>query len=118
MVKLFGWASLGKVKYGSEVLDDDFVVSTFEEVFPRNFDEEHTVTDDEIERSIDDHTKVVMIGTGDYGVLQVSKDAKNYCKRNKYQLVVKPTPDIILDYNKMVKARKKPNITAIVHVKC
>ena len=119
MVTLFGWASLGRVKYGSDVYDNDFIVSTFNEVFPRDCDDEHLVDREELERSIDDKTKVIMIGTGNYGVLKVSRDARRYCKKNKIELVSKSTPVIIQEYNmKMKRKGRKPNITAIIHVRC
>lgn len=119
MVKLFGWASLGRVKYGSDVYDKDFVVSTFQEVFPRDYDDEHLITDEELERSVDDKTKIIMIGTGDYGVVRISKEARSYCKKNKIKLMTKPTPTLIKEYNKKMKRKgRKPNVTAIIHVKC
>jgi hypothetical protein len=114
--KFFGWASLGKVKYGQQVFEDDFIVSTFFEVFPRRPDDEHVVSREELERSVDEDTKVVMIGTGEFDVVKVSKDARKYCKENKYRLVVAPTKDLIKKYNNKVK--KSQNVTAIMHVHC
>ncbi|MCD4740440.1 MTH938/NDUFAF3 family protein [archaeon] len=120
MIKLFGWSSLGRVKYDTEVYEEDFVVSTFQEVFPREIeDDAHFITEEELERSVDDKTKIIMIGTGDYGVLKVSKEAKRYCKKNKFDLIVKKTPDIIQEYNKKMKRKgRKPSVTAIIHVRC
>ena len=119
MVKLFGWASLGKIKYGSEVYGNDFVVSTFSDVFPRRFEDEHLVTEEELEGCIDDDTKIVMVGTGDYGILKISKEAKRFCKKKSIELIAKPTPIIIQEYNKKMKRKtNRSNVTAIIHVKC
>ncbi|MCD6414318.1 MAG: hypothetical protein J7L23_01675 [Candidatus Diapherotrites archaeon] len=116
---LFGWATLGKVKYGDEVLDKDFIVSTFGEIFPRQDEDEHLITEKELERSIDDKTKVFVIGTGEYGIVKISKDARSYCKRNKIKLIARKTQEAIKAYNKLMKRKgRKPGVTAIIHVSC
>ena len=116
---LFGWATLGKVKYGDEILDEDFIVSTFGEVFPRAHEDEHLVTREELERSIDDRTKIIVIGTGEYDIVKVSKDAKDYCKEHGIKLIAKPTQKAIQEYNKLMKKKgRKPGVTAIIHVSC
>lgn len=116
---LFGWATLGKVKYGDEILDEDFIVSTFGEVFPRAYTEEHLVTREELESSIDDRTKIIVIGTGEYDIVKVSKDARDYCKEHKIKLIVKPTQKAIEEYNKLMRKKgRKPGVTAIIHVSC
>jgi len=116
-MKTFAWSSLGKVKYGGEVYYGDIIVSSFQEVFPRQTDEEHTLTRSEVERSIDDGTKILMVGTGEYGVLKVPAEVKEYCKKNKIKLVVGPTREIIEKYNKKMRRRgRKPGITVILHV--
>lgn len=118
-MNLFDWAVLGKAKYGGEVYDNDFIVSTFQEVFPRAVVEEHLITKEEITRSIDDNTKTLLVGTGEYGIVKVSKDAMGFCKRKGIDVVAKPTKEIIEEYNKrMTKKGRKPGITVIVHVSC
>ena len=114
---MFQWAAFGKVKYDNTVFSRDILISTDGDVYERQADEEMKVTRKEVDASIDANTKVLLIGTGHYGVVHATPDAKAYLKGLKIELVEKETPEAVKYYNKRMSVRgRKPKITAIIHV--
>ena len=114
---MFQWAAFGKVKYDNTVFSKDILISTDGDVYERQAGDEMKVTRKEIDASVDANTKILLIGTGHYGVVRATPDARKYIKEMKVELVEKETPDAVSYYNKRMSGRgRKPKITAIIHV--
>ena len=114
---MFQWAAFGKVKYDNTVFGRDILISTDGDVYERQTDEEMKITRTELEASVDENTKSVLIGTGHYGVVRATPDAKQYLKEMKTELIEKKTEDAVKYYNKKMSGKgRKPKITFILHV--
>ena len=114
---MFQWAAFGKIKYDNTVFSNDILISTDGDVYERQTDEEMKITKKEIDASVDANTKTLLIGTGHYGVVSATPEAKKYLDEMKVELVEKETPEAIEYYNKRMSSRgRKPKITAIIHV--
>ncbi|MFC2175018.1 MTH938/NDUFAF3 family protein [archaeon] len=114
---MFQWTTFGKVKYEDTVFSQDIVISTDGDVYERRAKNPLEITSDELDESIDKKTKILLIGTGHYGVVRLTPDAMAYIKDMKLELVEKETPDAIDYYNERMGAKgRKPKITAIIRV--
>ena len=114
---MFQWVTFGKAKYDGAVFSEDIIVSTDGDVYSR-VSKGLLVTPEELDASIDENTKTVVVGTGHYGVVKVTPEAMSYLKDSKIELVEKPTPDAIEYYNKRMSVKgRKPKITAIIHLR-
>ena len=113
---MFQWVTFGKAKYDNSVFSEDIIVSTDGDVYSRAADGLR-VTPEELDASIDENTKIVVVGTGHYGVVRVTPEAMSYLKDSKIELVEKPTKEAVEYYNKRMSVKgRKPKITAIIHV--
>jgi len=112
---MFEWAAFGKVKYDGTVFNEDIVVSSDGDVYGRDCKDPHVVTRNEVEDSIDSGTKVLLVGTGHYGIVRVLPEAREFLESKHIELVEKPTPEAIKYYNSKAKNKKK-RVTAIVRV--
>lgn len=109
--------TFGKVKYDDTVFSQDVVISTDGDVYERQANNHLEITADELDASIDEKTKIVLIGTGHYGIIRLTPDALSYLKDMKLELIEKETPDAINYYNKRMSVKgRKPKITAIIRV--
>jgi len=114
---MFQWAAFGKVKYDNTVFSKDILISTDGDVYERQGGGELKITRTEIDASVDANTKTLLIGTGHYGTVKLTPDAKSYIRGMKVELVEKETPEAVKYYNKRMSGRgRKPKITAIIHV--
>lgn len=114
---MFQWVTFGKVKYDDTVFSQDIVISTVGDVYGRQAPNPKEVTAEELDASIDKKTKIVVIGTGHYGIVRITPDALSYLKDSKIELVEKETPDAIDYYNERMSVKgRKPAITAIISV--
>lgn len=114
---MFQWAAFGKVKYDNTVFSRDILISTGGDVYERQGDGELKITRKEIDASVDANTKTLLIGTGHYGTMKLTPDARDYVRGMKIELIEKETPAAVGYYNKRMSGRgRKPKITTIIHV--
>lgn len=114
---MFQWAAFGKIKYDDTVFSEDVLISSDGDVYERQMDEEMKITRREIDSSVDANTKTLLIGTGHYGVVRATPDAKKYLKDMNVDLIEMETPEAVNYYNKRMSGKgRKPKITAIIHV--
>lgn len=114
---MFQWVSFGKVKYDNTIFNQDVLVSTTGDVYERQTDDPMHVTAEELKASLDADTKIVVVGTGHYGIVKIDPEAKAYLKERKIELIAKETTKAVDAYNKKMSGRgKKPKITAIINV--
>ncbi len=72
----------------------------------------HTpLTKRELEFLEQEKPEIVYIGTGQYGALPITEDARKYL--SKFKTIIKPTPEAIKDIEK-----ENRKYTAILHVTC
>lgn len=114
---MFQWIAFGKAKYDNTVFNQDVLISTAGDVYERQWDEINRLTMKEIDASIDADTKTLLVGTGHYGTLALTPEAKSMLKQEKIDLVQKDTPAAVEYYNKRMSGKgRKPKITAIIKV--
>lgn len=114
---MFQWVAFGKVKYDNTVFNQDVLVSTEGDVYERQTDDPMHVTAGELKASLDPDTKILVVGTGHYGIVKIDPDARAYLKERKIELVAKETTKAVDAYNKKMAAKgRKPKITAIINV--
>ena len=73
----------------------------------------HTVSRDEAAHILDDGAKMLVIGTGQQGVLDFSEEAKAYITNHGCSLILKSTPTAVKYWN-----RSASKAIAMFHVTC
>lgn len=77
---------------------------------------EHTLVLDDITDLINYNPLVIIIGTGAYGLMKLSKEISEYIERRRIRLVVQKTADACKTYNQSLKEGKK--VAAFMHNTC
>lgn len=75
----------------------------------------HTVSRREISDLLMHEPDVIVIGTGNSGLMKVDRDAEVSCQLEGVELIAKPTPLAVQEFNKFSRGRK---VAAIFHVTC
>ncbi len=116
--ELFQWETFGKLKYDKSIFNQDVLISTDGDVYERNTTDSLKITPEELDASVDNNTKTVLVGTGHYDTVKVTPEAMSYLKDLKIDLIETPTPEAIAYYNKRMSGRgRKPAITTIIYVR-
>lgn len=78
--------------------------------------ESHYAAREDILGGLKEKPKVVVIGTGASGMMEVGVEAKDLISEKKIDLIVKPTGQAVREYNKLKKEGK--NLVGFFHLTC
>ncbi|MEO0067828.1 MAG: MTH938/NDUFAF3 family protein [candidate division WOR-3 bacterium] len=107
----FGWIETDRARF-----DYDIVIypdGRVERRFPNRFGDSHTITLKEVQRVLANTKASLVMGTGQAGVAEVAKEAKDFLKANGIEFKIAPTPEAILIYNQLSEPK-----AAIFHITC
>jgi hypothetical protein len=111
----FGW-----IKINGQTYEHDIIIHVNKTITPRKKELSenlkpkygHTpLSEKELDFLEKEHPEVVYIGTGQYGLLPITEEAKRILE--KYNTIIKPTPEIL----DLIKKEKR-KFVAIIHVTC
>lgn len=111
----FGSITVDRVSY-----DHDIIITSDAKVKKRKkklskaiYGTSHTISLDEIKYVYQDSPKGIIIGTGQYGVADLSNEAREFLRGNNCQVVLKSTPEAIQEWN-----NTKGNWIGLFHITC
>jgi len=117
----FASTKFGSVTVNGQEYKDILVVG--EKIIPRDLDmlhqeygTGHVVAPEELDRLLSGEPDVVVIGTGQYGLLKVGESIREMAGEVGVDLIFASTPKAISRYNQLVEEGKKVN--ALIHVTC
>ena len=112
--------SFGSIKIDDIVYDNDVVIRLNGEVKKRKkklskaiYGSSHTVSLDEAKHIYDKGATRVVIGSGQYGALRLSNEAKEYFNKKNCSVELLPTPEAIEAWNK-----SKNGTIGMFHITC
>ena len=77
--------------------------------------EGHALHIEDIETVVEEKPEVLIVGTGNYGLLKVLQETKEYIESKGIELIVEPTEKACEIYNKVPKDKKA---VAALHLTC
>ncbi len=111
----FGWIEIDQVRYEHDVIihrDGSVTKRSKKRSKELKSTYGHTpLSDHELEVLGKEKPRIVYIGTGQYGDLPITPEAKKELSR--FETVIRPTPEIL----DMMKKDRRPYV-AIIHVTC
>jgi hypothetical protein len=75
----------------------------------------HTVSERELKELLRGNPEVILIGSGQSGVLEVPTEVEEEIKKRGIELIVLETPKAIERYNELSKVKK---VNALIHTTC
>lgn len=98
--------SFGSIGVDGQNYDYDIIISLNGEVKKRKkklskaiYGSSHTISADEINYVFQEGSEGIIIGSGQYGVAELSQEASAFLESRNCQVVVKPTPEAIREWN-------------------
>lgn len=80
------------------------------------FGTDHLVSDWEVQKLLSTKPEIVIIGSGQSGVLKVTGEVKDKLTATGVELKILITPEAIKEYNKLINEGRKVN--ALIHTTC
>lgn len=112
MVK-FDSTLFGSVMVNGKKFEHDLIVSWDGEIISR--EKSHVFSKKELLDIMQKEPEVIIIGTGQSGLVKVEPAAEVAAKLENVELIAKPTPQAIEEFNKLVRRKK---VVAVIHVTC
>lgn len=112
----FGSVTIDDIKYGQVLIIGPKVVEREAKRLNELFGTTHKIGEWEVEELLKGKPEIVIIGTGQSGVLKVDKKVENEIKEKVNNLIIKKTPRAVAEYNKLTKKGKLVN--ALIHTTC
>ncbi|KPJ74210.1 hypothetical protein AMJ52_01445 [candidate division TA06 bacterium DG_78] len=75
----------------------------------------HNLAINDIKNVIDAKPDVVVIGTGELGLMQVEKETVDHLKKLGIKIIVLPTKKAYIEFNRLVTTQK---VVACLHLTC
>lgn len=114
----FGEITIARKKYRQVLIIGDRVSERDAQSLEQLFGTTHKIGDWEIGDLLKEKPEVIIIGTGQSGVLKVDEDFFEKVKKfsPKIEIIVAATPQAVEIYNQKIKAGKRAN--ALIHTTC
>jgi hypothetical protein len=110
----------GSIRIDGEVYDHDVVIRPSGKIKKRKkklskaiYGTSHTLSLDEAKDIYRKDADQLIIGTGQYGVLELSDEARDYFRKKKCRVEMNPTPEAIRKWNE-----SKGSTIGLFHVTC
>ncbi len=113
----FGWIEIDGKRYEHDVVvyPDGKVEKRRKEISKMKHGTSHMLDMEEIVWYLGHGEKAVVIGSGQYGLLDLTEEARKLLEDRKVEIYVLPTPEAIKKYEEL--RGKKPTL-GIFHVTC
>ena len=79
-------------------------------------EESHLFQKEDVIEAVKENPEVIVIGTGAYGVAEISQEAEKLIRDKGIELVIKRTGKAVEEYNKFLNQGRK--VVALLHLTC
>lgn len=106
----------GQIIIDGQMFDRDIYITSSDKVKTWWRQESHFINKNDIEEALVEKPKILIIGTGAYGVAKVSDQAKNLIQENGIELIILPTTEATKKYNQAKQTNQ--SVVAYLHLTC
>jgi hypothetical protein len=106
--------SYGQITIDGKKYDHDVWIFPDDTIKRRTTD--HQFTREEFELLIQKKPEIIVIGTGQSGVLTVGEESRNAAREKNIHLMIAKSPDAAKIFNELKKNRKM--VAAAIHITC
>lgn len=112
----FGRVRIDGKDYNQALIAGGKVIERDYEKLKELFDTSHKIGDWEIKELLEENPEIIVIGTGQDGMLEVEEVFVEKMKARGIEVISMKTPEAIKIYNEKIKAGKRVN--ALIHTTC
>jgi len=108
----------GTITIDGEKYNKDVEVRWTGEVLGWRREQGHVFALIDLERALEQKPEVLILGTGAYGVAQVSKEVKQAMKKQDIKLIIDKTGEAIRVFNEIIKQNNDKRVIGLFHLTC
>lgn len=108
--------NFGKIKIEGKIYDHDVEVDWQGKVLKWWRKESHLVDFEDLKRALEKEPKIIVIGTGAYGVAKVTQKAQEKILEKEIKLIVDQTSQAVKTFNFLLE--KKEKVIGLFHLTC
>jgi len=112
--------SFGSIMVNKETYEYDIIITLNSEAKKRRkklskavYGTSHTISKDEAKYVYEDGADVLIVGSGQYGTVELSEEAADYLKKKNCKVILLPTPQAIKEWNRL-----EGKVIGLFHVTC
>lgn len=106
----------GLITIGGKEFRFDVELRFTEEVLKWWREEGHKIDVNDVKRAVKEKPEIIVLGTGAYGVCEVTKECENFIKENGIRLIVQETGEAVKTFNNLLKKGHK--VIGLFHLTC
>ena len=110
--------TFGLVVVGGREYDYDVEVRWTGEVLRWWRKEGHIFDVEDVKRAVAKNPDVIILGTGAYGVAQVTEECKDFIKQKNIELFIDKTNEAVKKFNTIQASKEKKKVIALLHLTC
>lgn len=107
-------AFFGSIIINGQKHDTDLTIYWDGEILQR--ERKHNITRNDIEELMLKEPEVIVVGTGNSGMMKIDTEAELSARLNGVELVVAETPKAAQEFNKLMRLKKR--VVAVMHATC
>jgi len=106
----------GSITINGKVYDekDNYIVFWDDEIIPLHTTERHVFGRPELDIILKKNPEMIVVGTGDSGLLKVSEEVRSLCQGKEIELVEMISREAIIRFNENLDKK----VVAFIHVTC
>lgn len=110
--------AFGKIEINSGVYTSDVII------YPDKVDSSwwrkqgHLLVPEDLQDAVKAHPDILVVGTGDSGLMRVPDSTKQWIRSQGTELVVEPTKKACSIYNNLCESEESKKIIAALHLTC
>jgi hypothetical protein len=106
----------GSIVINGKTYDFDVEVYWTGEVLKWWREKGHVFGVEDVKRAVKKNPEVIVLGTGFYGICEVTEECKNYIEGRKIELIIEKTENAVKIFNDLLKESKK--VVGLFHLTC
>jgi len=113
-----GWGNIviDGQKFGQVVIVKEKVKERDDKNLRKLFGTTHQIGEWEIKELLSENPEIIIIGTGQAGVLRVDEETREKLERSKAEVKILLTQEAVSEFNRLVSRGKRVN--ALIHTTC
>lgn len=113
----------GSITIDGETYENDVEVRWTGDVLPWPFKRRHVIDVEEIKRAVEEKPEVIVIGTGESGLAEVTEEAQKEIKARGIELIIDETEQAVKTFNilreeSIEEEGKEKEVIGLFHLTC
>lgn len=108
----------GSITIDGKTYDYDVEVRWTGEVLKWWRKEGHVLDLEDVKRAVEENPETIILGTGAYGLCEVTENCQNFIKEKGIKLIIDKTEEAVKTFNAILEEKKQNKVIGLFHLTC